>query len=78
MALAAHVGIGISALYPPPILLKRKLYFLSILSYEASYLDNHPTSCLLLPIRHPAQQEIFWLIRVNTCDSSPEPLLSSC
>lgn len=35
MTLATYLGIGISALYPPPILLKIK-HFLSLLSYEAS------------------------------------------
>lgn len=34
--LATCLGVGISALYPPPALLKIKHYFLSLLSYEAS------------------------------------------
>lgn len=59
MALATCLGIGISALCPPPIILKIKHYFLSLLSYEGSYLDNYPTSCLCLPVWHPPKGRKF-------------------
>lgn len=75
MALATSLGIGITPLYPH---LYSKDKTLVSFSPEARQLDNHPTSCLHLPVRCPLQGEkLSQIMKINTSNSSSEPRLPS-
>lgn len=75
LALATSLGIGITPLYPH---LYSKDKTLVSFSPEARQFDNHPTSCLHLPVRCPLQGEkLSQIMKINTSNSSSEPHLPS-